>query len=515
MQQVGTGPEQPETFWPLPFKVSPAMATLISVLVVGALMALLMAASVGARTTPLGTILLLGVVGIVVAVIVLFKPIIGSYILVVSIFSNLSSIIGISGLPSINQIVVLLVALGVLFNRVLIRRQGFEIKRTELLLLLFGIIAALTALVARDRVVVLTWAFDFAKDFIILLGILYSMDNIQDWRRAAWFLLGTAALLALLGVYQVVTGNYGQTFMGFANTHYQNVTAVDYETRLTGPLDDPNYYGQIMVAVLPLAIYRVLDARKLWVRLLAAAIAFLIGFAIIYSYSRGAFLATAFVLFLMLLERRIKAVHLVPLALLGLVIFLSLPTTYKGRLLSLANLTTEGETGVYSDRSLRGRTSELRTALLMWSEHPFLGVGMHNYVINYQDYARRIGLEYRAEPRQAHSLYFEVLAEMGIIGFTVFSAFLVTLFRELGRVRRSIRLRPDLASWRLWIAGVEIGLAGYLFSSLFLHNDYFRYFMLLVTFAVAAIHLTDNLVKAGAAAPEGAAPPVPVEAGGA
>ena len=61
----------------------------------------------------------------------------------------------------------------------------------------------------------------------------------------------------------------------------------------------------------------------------------------------------------------------------------------------------------------RARTSP---ACEMWADHPLLGVGPDNFEVHYQTYSGAIGIDPRAEPRGAHNLYLESLAETGVLG---------------------------------------------------------------------------------------------------
>jgi O-antigen ligase len=121
-----------------------------------------------------------------------------------------------------------------------------------------------------------------------------------------------------------------------------------------------------------------------------------------------------------------------------------------------------------------GRASEALAALAMFRDAPWQGVGVGNYEHHYQSYARTIGLERRAEPREAHSLPLEIAAETGVPGLVLFGAFLVVLLRQSHRAWQASR-REDTAHATLIVAAT-IALLGYLTTSLFLHDAYMRQF---------------------------------------
>jgi O-antigen ligase len=363
-------------------------------------------------------------------------------------------------------------------------------------MLAFGGAWLASAFVAQDRSEALNQVIDFAKDFVILLCVVYSLEaRPTSWKRAVWLIILTAAALAGLGTYQVLTGDTGHTFFGFSKfIQAQIVQNVD-DARLVGPIDDPNFYGQALAAVLPLAIYRLLDERRLGLKLVAGMASLLLVFAVINTYSRGAFVATVLVLIFIALERRVNFSLLLLVAVAALAIIPFLPSRFTDRLETLSIFTRDDAT-LYSEISFRGRASEMLAGVNMFVDHPFLGVGIGNYPLNYQDYAGRLGLEYRSEEREAHSLYLEIAAETGLFGIFTFAGLFASLLVGLTQARKKLnRLGKKFESWNTWITSLQLSVAAYFTSSIFLHGDYIRYLWLLVALGVAMIHLADSLEK--------------------
>jgi len=170
-----------------------------------------------------------------------------------------------------------------------------------------------------------------------------------------------------------------------------------------------------------------------------------------------------------------------------------LPANYRARFDTLFFFTSEN--GIYQDSSFRGRTSEMLAGLAMFASHPVLGVGTANYLTNYQHYAQLIGIEIRAEARDPHSLYVQLLAETGILGAITFLGMLYFLFHALGKTCRAVELSPQLHDWLPWLNGIRLAMLSYLLTSIFLHNAYIRFFWILVAMALAAIQITDTMLK--------------------
>jgi O-antigen ligase len=477
-----------------PFKLTSLQANLISLLLVGLVMAALLVLSIGYRYTAFGILAMAGMVAAGLAAAIFVLPQLGAYILVVSIFTNVSSLLTDQGWFGINKPLVALVFMSIVAHHFFYRAPLLPFKRTEWFMLAYGGVWLVSLFVAEDQDRVIERVIDFTKDFVILLCIVYPLASRPEaWRRTLWLIILAAAILAGLGAYQVLSGNTDQTFFNFSK-FIQGQIAEGFEDRgrLSGPVDDPNVYGQILVAVLPLAIYRLLDERRLVLRLLAGVSTLLFVFGIFNTYSRGAFLAMLLIMLLIALQQRVR------LSLIALVIIVAvimqplLPVGFAERLETLSIFTSE-EGSVHSEVSFRGRSSEMLTGLHIFAEHPLLGVGVGNYIVHYQDYASRLGLEQRTEDRQAHSLYIETAAETGILGLITFGGLMISLLVGLTQAHRKLKAVSNDPHWASWIASLQLSVIAYLTSSIFLHGDYIRYLWLFVALGVAMIHLSDNL----------------------
>ena len=473
-----------------PFKLTSLQLNLISLFLVGAAMLVLLVAGIGYRDSQVGLFAVGGLGAAGLGALIFFRPQVGTYILVITIFTNMSAIFTDLGLPGINKPLVALTLVSVVAARYL-RRRSFQLKRVEWFLLAYGGVWLTSTFVARDRGISFEHVVDFAKEFFILLCIVYSLESQATWKRAIWLVILSAAALAALGTYQVISGNFTQTFWGFAV-----VTPDVTQMRLSGPIGDPNFYGQTLLAVLPLALYRLLDEKKLRLKLVAAISLGLLVFIILNTYSRGAFLGLVVVLTLTLIERRIKLSTILMIILAASFIMPLLlpflPHGFTERIQTLSVFASEDAT-VHQEASFRGRTSEMISALMMFVEHPFLGIGVGNYEANYQDYARRLGLEYRTEERQAHSLYLEIIAETGSFGLIAFIGLFMSLIAGLYKTRRQSKRFDPPADWSTWLVSLQIGVIAYLTTSIFLHGDFIRYLWLLVALGATAIHITGRL----------------------
>ena len=316
--------------------------------------------------------------------------------------------------------------------------------------------------------------------FALLAVVMLTIVDSEVWlRRAIWAVVAAAALLAAISVYQQLTQTFGHTFGGLA------VITVDQSgMRSGGPLS-PDYFAQMLVAAGALAAYLAIRAPSRRERLAGIGAVSLCLFAIVYTQSRGAFVAIAVVFAAAALCRglRLRRVMVVAAAVFVLG-FLALPPMVRHRISDLSSLSAGRTTG---DSSLRGRVAENLAAVDMIRAHPIVGVGPSNFELHYLAYAQRLGIDARAEVRGAHSLYLQSLAELGIVGSIPFFALLWLGLRRSWSARQGAP--PGL---RTLAEGCFIAWLGFLVCAAALHLSYPRYLWIYLALALTAAQVREG-----------------------
>jgi O-antigen ligase len=440
---------------------------------------------------------LMGLVGIAVVMAIIIKPSLGANILVIAIFTNISDLLTKQGYTGIIKPLVVVVAAALVVRYLYVGQVPIGHSKTakvEYFLLAYFMVVIASYLVASEKSTAMSEITDLGKDIIIIYCILFALRQSQTWKQTNWLMLITTTLLCLLSVYQLVTNNYDQTFFRLADVQMDRALAASSTPRIAGPINAPNLWAQVLVAMSTLVVFRLFYEKqpaKKFVTLLMLGI-FL--YIILNTYSRGAYLVLAIdaLLILLMFKKRFNPILLIAGAIILVLLIPFLPATYRDRFTSLFVVTTDN--GVYEDTSLRGRSSEMLTGLSMFAEHPILGVGAGNYKPNYQRYAQLVGIEFRAEARDPHSLYVQLLAETGILGIVAFLTMVYFLFDALNKACRDIERAPHLADWLPWISAYRVAILSYLLTSIFLHNAYIRYLWILIAMALAGIQITYNLL---------------------
>ena len=442
---------------------------------------------------------LMGLVGIAVVMAIIIKPSLGANILVVVIFTNISDLLtkqGYTGIGIIKPLVV--VVAGALVVRYLYIGQvpigHSKTAKVEYFLLAYFMVVIASFLVASDKNIAMSEITDLGKDIIIIYCILFALRQSQTWKQTNWLMLITTTLLCLLSVYQLLTNNYEQTFFRLADIQMDRALAASATPRIAGPINAPNLWSQVLVAMSTLVVFRIVHEKQTIKKFVAVLMLGIFLYIVLNTYSRGAYLVLAIdaLLISFMFQKRFNPIILIVGAMILVLLIPFLPATYRDRFTSLFVVTTDN--GIYEDTSLRGRSSEMLTGLTMFAEHPILGVGAGNYKPNYQRYAQLIGIEFRAEARDPHSLYVQLLAETGILGTAAFLAMVYFLFDALNKACRDLERSPHLAEWLPWISAYRFAILSYLLTSIFLHNAYIRYLWILVAMALAGIQITYNLL---------------------
>ncbi len=378
---------------------------------------------------------------------------------------------GVAGRIAVSGTIVVLLTATVLRARM--NRTTIVIPGDAGWIVLYIAAFALATVAAEDRAPAIKPLFDLVGYGALAILLLALMDSEQWVRRLAWAIASALGVLAILAVYQQLSRSFNTDFGGLARVEIDGQL-----TRSGGPIS-ANYFGQVLAAGCVLAVYLALAARSRGERTVALSFAAVSAVALLYTFSRGAILALVVAALLAAALRHVRPALIVLVA-VGTVLaaMVLLPPEVSHRVGELGQLGTPTSG---ADPSLRGRTSENLAAVEMWRAHPIEGVGPANFERRYLDYSARIGIDDRAEPRSAHSLYLEALAETGLIGSIPLFVLIFVALRRPWQARR--RAHGDA---RLLAEGSFVALVAFLVSAVTLHNAYPRFMWVFFALALAA-----------------------------
>ena len=260
----------------------------------------------------------------------------------------------------------------------------------------------------------------------------------------------------------------------------------------TGYLTDLNDFALMMNVMIPIAFYRGLSQRFFHRGLYWLAAVLFIA-ANVWSLSRGGTVGMAAVALLCWLKSKFKVRSFILAIFIAITFVALVPEKYKSEMLTISSQGAESGTG-------RDRIELWKLAWKTFLHHPIMGVGQGNlpWVIgDYQstdnDYWGR-GINGRV----IHSIYFTVLAELGIVGATLWALMLATLFwrsREVsqaGSMKTAADLKGDRTTLACIMNGLTVGLVGYLVSGIFLSAFYYPEFWNLSGIMIATSRIFRN-----------------------
>lgn len=434
-----------------------------------------------------------GLVGVAASIglgaVLLRRPDAGLLLLSGFVYLNLSQVlVRYHGLPSLLRLlaVPVLLAAWAARDREAVRRViGAPLT---LLLVGYSVVLLASTLWAQDTLLADECVSESLKGFIIYFAVALSASSARVVRRGAWVMVASGAFLAALAALQMV-GNLRDEYGGLARIKYAHIYGRVFEPRVAGPLGDPNFFAQVLVLAVPVALFLAWSARGQRERLLALAGAGLLMLGTMLTYSRGGALALGCVTLLALSSRHIRPRQvLLGVALLG-ALAAAAPGSFTRRLTTLEQILPGSETVLRPDSSFQKRRLLVGAAWRMFLDHPLVGVGAGNYTVHFEQYADEVGSAARdyEEPDArhfAHNLYLEIGAETGLVGLFVFGLAVWTGLLSLRETRRRFTDSGDAGSAAL-ARGFELAMLAYLIAGLFLHGDFQRYLWLCFGFATA------------------------------
>lgn len=159
---------------------------------------------------------------------------------------------------------------------IIIHRKPLVVSPTLALFLIYIVIMLISA-IAADVVsdsmdVLVTYATEGLLLYFLISNTIRTPETL---RRVIWILIITSLLMGALSLYQEMTHTYSNNYYGFAQIDRGGFkTGEDLEgtvirNRLAGPIGEKNRYAQVLLAVFPLALFRIWGEKSLWLKALA------------------------------------------------------------------------------------------------------------------------------------------------------------------------------------------------------------------------------------------------------
>ncbi|CAN5380441.1 hypothetical protein BH20ACI1_BH20ACI1_00530 [soil metagenome] len=322
--------------------------------------------------------------------------------------------------------------------------------------LVLTLIALLTIPIAKNPSI----AWDtFSDTFIKAVLMFIVMINVVRTRKR---LMGLVWLSLIIGVYLSYTAIDLYMKGEFKVEGYR--VGLD----IGGQYGNPNDFALHLVTMIPIAITLGIASRSKIMRVIYFAITLLFIGGNMVTFSRGGFIgliAAAVVLSWKLGRKSRLKVSIVSSIVGGLFIILA-PGNYGLRLLSIfiPALDPVGS----SDQ----RKELLIRSIIVTLRNPW-GIGIGNFPI--------VGVRNLV----THNSFTQVSSELGILGLAAYLIFLISPFRKLGAIERTLFAKEDY-NWFYYLSiGLQASIIAYMFASFFVSVAYIWFVYYLIAYAVA------------------------------
>jgi len=344
---------------------------------------------------------------------------------------------------------------------------------------LIGIVISRDIRLPRPSVIVVLWLLWVLWMTVSNWFAIYPDLAGEEWKRTMKIQLMIAATVLLIynrqkldGLIWIVFISVG--FYGIKGGIFTILTGGQYI--VWGPpggfFAGNNSLALALLMVIPLGFYLYSQQTNKPVRMAIVGSIALSVLAVLASYSRGAFLGAVATFGVLALRSRFSILAIPATVVLLLGAFLFMPDDWRQRIDSIQNYKEDG--------SAMGRINAWHFAVNLANDRPLVGGG-------FQTFEPKLFYKYAPNPtdfHDAHSIYFEVLAEHGYVGLILFLLLGLSTYREGGKITRLCRDREELKWAENLSRMIQLSLVPYAVSGAFLGLAYFDLYYLLIAMTV-------------------------------
>lgn len=325
------------------------------------------------------------------------------------------------------------------------------------LFLLYGLWGVLSALAAPEHDVALAYVRELAKRTTMFMLAVTLADTPGRVKALTWSIAGAAGYLGLEFNMRYLSGFNEAQQLGYGGM-------------------DNNSLAIMLVTCLAPALFLGLYSKPLWQKGLAFACAALIGHTVLLTFSRGGLLglivsgaAAAFIM-----PKR-------PRYLFAMLLVLAIGLRFAGPELR-ERFDTSFTNQEERDYSAQSRLDLWRDCLIVMQRYPILGVGPDHFPLIAEEFGWRKG-------KEAHSLWFQVGAEIGVPGVLLLMAFYLFAMKRVWRLAAG-RPTQDPELWAQHVAFLVFSaLAGFMVSAQFVTMEGLETPLYIVVIAVGILRL--------------------------
>ncbi len=370
------------------------------------------------------------------------------------------------------QVIALVTIVSAIFSN---ERNRFPKSAPVVILLLFFVWQVVTTLYAFEPDTAVEELMRTTKIYLMVLISLVLISRPKYLIYLVWVIAFSIGFFGIKGgVFSILTGG----------SHL-----------IWGPpgsfIEGNNEIGLALLMVLPLFVFLAQREARVWIKRGLYICAALILVSVIATYSRGSFVGLVCMGLFLWVKSNKKAITFVSALVFGGFVLAFMPPAWFERMDTTKDFETDG--------SAQGRLIAWRMAYDIAADSPMGGgYGALTSDDTYKTYSRT---DVVTKTTDAHSIYFEVLAEHGFIGVMLFLGFIFAAWRQGTWVIQHARGSPELQDVVNLCRMLQVSMVAYLSTGAFLGLAYFDLFYQLVAVLVLARIFTEQYL-AGEEYPE-------------
>jgi len=303
---------------------------------------------------------------------------------------------------------------------------------------------------------------------LVSLSVCYAIKDTKDLRRCVNVLLISTLAICTISLISMILNLFG--------IHFETWTLIARKgfTGIKGTFSEPQYLALYMAPVVPLALFMfILRIYRLGL-LLTVAASFILLLSNYFSFSTtGLAGITLIIIIIPFLIKHYRMVTVGKAMRYSVILALSIYIVFLvGAFFNVDFIKVTVSN--YFDKMAKqdGRWAGRVMGQKMFMDHPFIGVGPGNWAWKAdQEYKARVTKETFVKPSY-NCLYWEILTDLGLVGFIPFVWFFITMLRALSK-----------SIWRTNDMFLKAAAAGLMLGIVTLLGEYY------VTFNFYRIHV--------------------------
>lgn len=259
------------------------------------------------------------------------------------------------------------------------------------------------------------------------------------------------------------------------------ITFGSHKVEPSPTIGDNNYLAMVILMVIPFMLYLSKYAVVRVVKTGFTVMALFSAIGLVATASRGGLVAGVILGGMILMRSKRKAVGILVAFMLGTSLVVLAPSTWWDRMDTIKTAEHDG--------SFMSRVASWKMNTLVALDRPFLGGGyssMEDPKV-FRDYLPQFGMldfiptDPPGGVLAAHSVYFEVIGDLGFIGFALFVCLLASNFYSVRRIKMMCRGRADLDWANDLASAMQQSLVAYMVAGAALSAAYFELFYVMIS----------------------------------